>query len=253
MNLLFVEGISPACFDTEGNAYVGSDLQGAVVQRYKNVCDKLTILTKTNGEVYSPSEIPSGRYLLDKNIADLVTVPNLYRPRSNFLSLKVRRRIIDIMSEAIQKADGVLMRIAMNYNGVMAEKLCRKFHKPYCIQSVDCPFDMYWHGGIEAKIIAPFYEIMFKRMMRRAPYALYVTGDYLQRRYPTNGKSIDCSDVDIRALDSNTLEKRIEHIHSSRTGKVIFGTLAMITKSKGHKYVIEALAKLRTGGGGYVT
>ena len=248
MNLLFLEGITPCCFDTEGNAYLGSDLQRTAQQRYKNVCDHLTIMTKTNGSVYPVSEIPSGYYPLDKNIADLVTVPNIYRPRSNLLSLKVRRQIRDIMSEAIQKSDAVLMRIALNYNADVAEKLCRKFHKPYCIQSVDCVFETCWKYGIEGKIIAPFYEWKLRRMIRRAPYVLYVTDDYLQRRYPTNGKNVGYSNVDILKLDDNILQRRIERIHNSRDDRIIFGTLATISRAKGQEHVIRAVAELKSRG-----
>ena len=248
MNLLFIEGMSPCCFDTEGNAYLGSDLQRVAQQRYKNVCDHLTILTKTNGTVYPASEIPSGYYPLDKNIADLVTVPNIYRPRSNFLSLKVRRQIHEIMSEAIQKADAVLMRIALNYNADVAEQLCRKFHKTYCIQSVDCVFEHYWNYGIEGKIIAPFYEWKLRRMMRRAPYVLYVTDDYLQHRYPTNGKNTGCSNVDILKPDDNILKQRIERIRNSGNSKIIFGTLATISRTKGQEHVIRAVAELKADG-----
>lgn len=248
MNLLFIDGGSRCFVDVDGNIYVGANLNHAVQERYKKFCDKLTILEKTDGKIYPASEIPKGTHIIDKNLADFVTMPDLYRPRKNLFSFSIRREITRIMSEAIQKADRVIIRIGINYYTTTAERLCRKYRKPYSIECVECVFEMNWNYGLEGKIIAPFSELKAKRMISRASHVLYVTGSYLQDRYPTKGKTVSCSNVELEMLDDSVIDSRIKHIHESG-GKIIFGTAAFMgTYIKGQEYVIRALSILKAKG-----
>ena len=79
---------------------------------------------------------------------------------------------------------------------------------------------------------------------------MYVTQNALQRRYPTSGKSLGCSDVELNELDPSVLDHRINTYRGAkgRSSKIIFGTAAGITNLKGQKYVIKALAELKKQG-----
>jgi hypothetical protein len=39
-----------------------------------------------------------------------------------------------------------------------------------------------------------------RKAVINAPYVLYVTNEFLQRRYPANGRHIGCSDVSLPLL-----------------------------------------------------
>ena len=216
MKLLFVEGATRFVFDTEGNVYTGANLPASIQERYSKYCDNLVILHKSNMKAYPKSELPEGLHKVDRTLADIVAVPDLYRPRKNLLSFSVRREIKRIMSRAIQDADRVIIRLGINYYTVMAEKLCRKYKKPYLIEVVECVFDMNWYYGIEGKIVAPFSELRARRIIRRAPYVVYVTQHELQKRYPTKGKSLGCSDVELPVLDNSVLENRIKYLRGGQ-------------------------------------
>ena len=73
---------------------------------------------------------------------------------------------------------------------------------------------------------------------------IYVTNKFLQKRYPTYGEQISCSDVktDIRK------ESKSKSIDLDRK-KLIFGTIgALDIKYKGQEYVIKAIAYLKRQG-----
>ncbi|MBQ3446852.1 MAG: hypothetical protein IJG37_04320, partial [Synergistaceae bacterium] len=249
MKLLFVEGASRCYFDTEGNVYVGTNFHRAMQERYRSYCDKLTILNKTDGRICAPSEIPPGLQRLDTEIADIAADPDIYRPRRNLFSLTARKKIHALMTEAISAADRVIIRVAVNYYTSLAEKICRQLGKLYLIEIVEFVKLSNWYYGLEGKIIAPFSEIRAREIVRNAPYVVYVTQREQQKRYPTSGKSIGCSDVEIPELDPAVLEARLSRIRESGSRPVIFGTVGyMGSKIKGQEYVIRAMGRLKSEG-----
>ena len=249
MNLLFVEGATRCYADTEGNVYSGTNFHAGIQERYRKYCDKLTILNKTDGKIYHPSELPPGLQKIDGNLAGIITVPDLYRPRGNLLSMAVRKKIQAGMTEAISESDAVIIRVSVNYYTSSAEKICRRLGKPYMIELVEFVGLMNWYYGLEGKIIAPFSEMRARGMVRNAPYVVYVTRREQQKRYPTNGKSLGCSDVELPELDGEILRSRVNRIHASHGVKVIFGTVGYMGSSvKGQEYVIRAMARLKREG-----
>ena len=249
MKLLFVEGATRCYFDTEGNAYSGTNFHAGIQERYRKYCDNLTILNKTDGKIYHHSELPPGLQRIDSDIAGITTVPDLYRPRSNLLSISVRKKIQEGMTEAIRESDAVIIRVCVNYYTSLAEKICRRLGKTYMIELVEFVGLMNWYYGLEGKIIAPFSEMRAREMVRNAPYVIYVTQREQQKRYPTNGKSLGCSDVELPELDGEILRSRMSRVHSSHGGKVVFGTVGYMGSSvKGQEYVIRAMSRLKVSG-----
>ena len=81
--------------------------------------------------------------------------------------------------------------------------------------------------------------------MKDVPWAIYVTNEALQKRYPCKGNSLGCSDVEI-IIDEYALEKRLKKDSNER---IILGTAAFLDVGwKGQIYVIRALAKLKKKG-----
>ena len=120
--------------------------------------------------------------------------------------------------------------------------------KPYLVEVVGCPWDSLWNYGIKGKIIAPSLTFSMKKQVKNAEYVIYVTKHFLQERYPTKGKSTNCSNVEIVNVHENVLNKRIDHI-ANKDGDIIIGTAAAVNVPyKGQQYIIRALGKLKKKG-----
>ena len=72
------------------------------------------------------------------------------------------------------------------------------------MEVVGCPWDAYWNYSLKGKIVAPFATYMMKRRVKSAPFVLYVTNKFLQKRYPTKGKKINCSNVELAEENWNS-------------------------------------------------
>ena len=78
-----------------------------------------------------------------------------------------------------------------------------------------------------------------------------MTKFFLQKRYPTKGKWINCSNVEMKTGLPGVLEQRLTNIAQRRTeGRILrIGTAAAIdVPYKGQEFVIRALAKLKERG-----
>src|SRR5690606_23050109 len=108
------------------------------------------------------------------------------------------------------------------------------------------PFDALWNHSLVGKILAPIEYIKMRRNVKNSKYSVYVTNDFLQNRYPTQGNNINISNVYLKKIDDNILNKRIDKINSSSPSKVILGTIGHLNvKYKGQHLIIKALSKLK--------
>ena len=130
--------------------------------------------------------------------------------------------------------------------GQLAVRIAKKLGKPYAIEVVTCTWDALWHrGGIQGKLYAPVSRFTMRAAVRDAPFVLYVTREFLQRRYPTRGRAVACSDVELAPLDPTVLERRLETVTAGRAPLVI-GTIAVLTvRFKGIQTALEALGAVR--------
>jgi len=80
-----------------------------------------------------------------------------------------------------------------------------------------------------------------RRDVWRAPFVLYVTERFLQRRYPTQGVAGSGSDVEIGELDESVLARRLARCAGDR-GVLVFGHVGSLsTRSKGLHTLLKAL------------
>lgn len=158
-----------------------------------------------------------------------------------------RKKAHSILLEQLKKTDLAIIRLP-SFIGAQAVRIAKKLGTKYLVEIVGCPWDSLWNYGIKGKLIAPFMMRSMKSQVKRAPYVIYVTNNFLQERYPTNGMSTNCSNVEISATDENVLKRRLNHIEQHE-GKILVGTTAAVNVPyKGHQYVIEALAELKKQG-----
>ncbi|HEU0304883.1 MAG TPA: glycosyltransferase [Gaiellaceae bacterium] len=173
---------------------------------------------------------------------EFVAVPSLSGPLATLVH---RRAATAILRERLSAADALVARLPSEI-GQLAVRVARKLGKPYAIEVVTCTWDALWHrGGLQGKLYAPVSRLNMRRAVRDAPYVLYVTREFLQRRYPTRGHAVACSDVELEPLDGAVLERRLETVDSGRTPFVI-GTIAVLTvRFKGIQTALEALGAVR--------
>lgn len=233
--------------DTDGNYYTGSAFSQAVFDRYLQHFDRITLLMRKADVAPDDAETLGRMNELDTSRINVVLLPNLTASLRSFFNIKLRRRFKKIVIENITPDRAVIIR-APSDSGAIAAKYCRSIGKPFLVEAVGCPWDSLWNHSLRGKVLAPFAWMRFRRTMRHADYAVYVTDEFLQRRYPTHGKAAAISDVELQPVDDSVLEKRLEKI-KNHSGSVKLATAAAVNVSyKGQRYVIEALAKLKERG-----
>lgn len=152
-----------------------------------------------------------------------------------------RRKIYKALKEVIEQCDCVIIRLPSPL-GNLACNMCRKMNKKYAIEMVACAWDGYrYHGHWAGKIVAPYMLVQTKKQCKLAKRAVYVTNKFLQKRYPTKGKTTNASNVMINEPAAEVLEQRIEKIKEVKDSHVL-GLVGRLTlESKGQKVALQAL------------
>lgn len=165
-------------------------------------------------------------------------------------AIKNKKRIKAEVNEIVKNVDKVIVRMP-SIIGMFACDSARENNKPYMIEMVACPWDGYKnHTHWAGKLMAPIMWYLNKKYLKNAPKVLYVTNEFLQRRYPTKGEAIACSDVVLHELDNTVLQKRLDKIENMKDGDVIkLATIASVgLKYKGQEFVMQSMADLKKNG-----
>lgn len=172
----------------------------------------------------------------------VISVPNFKSLRTYIPNKRTAKKIVE---EQVRSADIIVLR-SQSSIAQIAIGFAKKYNKPYIIECVGCSWDSYWNHGLIGKLVAPYMFYKTKSAIKNADYVYYVTEEFLQRRYPTKGKSVSCSNVVIEKTDPKVLEKRTEKIRRfNPAARMVVGTAAALdTRYKGHEYVIRALPRL---------
>lgn len=169
-------------------------------------------------------------------------IPSLSGPWIRYANRPRARRRLRAL---IDRADAVVARLPSELGNLAAE-LAERAGKPYAVELVTCTWDALWNYGTwQGKVYAPISWWKTRRVVRRAPFVLYVTQEFLQRRYPTKGRSVGCSDVELPELDPAVLESRLGRVSAAGTPFRI-GTIAALTvRFKGIQTALEALGRIQ--------
>ena len=233
--------------DAAGNYYTGSAFSQEVFNRYLQHFDHITLLMRKAAVDPSDTETLSRMNRIDTSRIDVVLLPDLNAGLKNHFDPRVRAEFRHIVLENITPDRAVILR-APSVSGTIAADYCHARGIPYLAEAVGCPWDSLWNHSLKGKALAPGEWEHFRRTMRNADYAVYVTSKFLQERYPTNGRSAAISDVELQPMDDAILERRLEKL-CSHSGKLKLATAAAVNAAyKGQQFVIEALAKLKAQG-----
>lgn len=228
-------------FDTRftkyGNDYFSMGLsKDMLINRYLNLFDEMVVV----GRYKEVKESPIGKF--NKLNCEQIKF-KCYSNDSSIKRLLNFRKDTKYIREVLKSCDAVVCR---GWRGTI---LCKKLSKPYLVEVVNCPWDSYWNHGLFGKIVAPIMFCISRTAIWNAPYVIYVTNEFLQKRYPTKGKNVAISNVALQKSDSDVLNNRIDKILNSKTDKIVIGTAAAVdVPFKGQRFIIKALAKLKEKG-----
>src|SRR5690625_830432 len=121
-----------------------------------------------------------------------------------------------IIRTSVQNHDVLVARMP-SASGTIAIKAARKYKVPYLVEMVACTYDAYRYYDWKGKLIAPYKLWEIQKVIKNCPYVIYVTKSFLQKRYPTKGKSIHCSNVKLNTIPKDVKRKRLEGIKINKT------------------------------------
>jgi len=176
-----------------------------------------------------------------------ILLPNINTPWG---LLKYKRQVNRRLKEAVKESDGVIIR-AVSDIGWLAYKHAKKMGKPIAMEMAACAWDSTWnHGNKLGKLYAPIRYIRDRIITHNANHVIYVSQQFLQKRYPTNGQVETASNVRIKLNDPDILNKRLDSMNNQakKTQKpYVIGLIGNLdNKIKGVADTLQALKKVET-------
>lgn len=174
---------------------------------------------------------------------DFELMPNINSPGRR---LKYGAQVDARIKKLVAEADAVIIR-AVSDLGWMAYRHARAMGKPVAMEMAACAWDSTWHHG--SPFGKPYAPIRYSRdriVAANASHVLYVSRDFLQQRYKTNGRTAIASNVRIEDPDPSVLESRLARIAQKKEDDLsvigLIGTLGH--KLKGIHTALHALKRV---------
>lgn len=208
------------------------------VNKYvKNKLSKLVLYTRFK----ETSDIKNKILLEDERL--MINPSTYYKTPMDYF--KKLNKIKAEVKELLKDIDFCVIRLP-SVLGIIAYKEAKRMRVRVFIELVGCPYDALMnYGGIKGYLFMPVMYFNTKKIVKEAKYVHYVTSNFLQKRYPTSGKSVGCSDVVINKVDEINLKNRIDKINENKD-KYIFGIVGSLNVNyKGHEVSIKALSLLK--------
>ncbi|MEC0248032.1 glycosyltransferase family 4 protein [Paenibacillus chitinolyticus] len=228
-------------FTDSGKFYSSGKLPYAVWERYLSVFDSLTVVSRgkrmTSAHEMEKKSLSSGAGV------NFIVLPSLSNPVNKITKKGYVERVL---TEAVMKADAVIARLPSEI-GSEAIAIAKKLGKPFAVEVVACAWDGLWnYGSVQGKLYAPIATWKTKSDVKEAPYAIYVTEQFLQKRYPCpSGRTQSCSNVELPEMGEDVLQRRLERIRSMKT-PVTIGLIGSLNgKTKGIDTALNALARIK--------
>ena len=248
MNLLFVHSGAKIKEDNKGNLYIDGAYSKEVFQRYLNISDNLTVVFRKDRKIYDENYAKKNFEQFDSKKIKYVEYLDKNTSIRNFFNPHIIYKNKNKIKNLEKKNDKIIVRVPCSA-GYEAAKYARKYKKEYLAEVVGCIWDALWNYGLKGKILAPIDYMRMRKTVKKANYAIYVTDEFLQKRYPNENINIGCSDVVIPKVDEKILSIKKEKIDKMNAKELSMATVAAIdVKYKGQEYVLKAIRKLKDNG-----
>ncbi len=228
-------------YEKDGRYYAVNLTSEVFHKLYFPYCDKLVVCQR----IMHATDV-SG--LTEVKSEDIEYVCPPYSPSASSMYFLNKKKYFRFVENLVKQADFVVQRPGLL--GCAAAKYAKKYNKPCVCEVVGDIFASFWHHGISGKFLALFRELDTRKTVRESKYTVYVTQQYLQRQYPSNGKCIGISDVEIEKLDDQILKNRLDKIDKYDDKYVCkMVTVAGVNaRAKGQVYALKALKQLKEKG-----
>lgn len=215
-----------------GRTYTSGSFPDSVLGRYTRVLGPLRFVARVRADAAQPRGLSR------------VTDPDVTVVGTGSAVAGWRR-----IDAEVAAADAVVVRLPSRV-GALAWLSARRRGKPCLVEVVGCAWDAYWHHSRRGRVLAPAFYALTRAIVRRSSHVLYVTDAFLQRRYPSAGVTLACSDVQLPEPDAVTLERRLARIAARRPSEpLILATAGAVHVGyKGHEYVLRAQRLLKDRG-----
>lgn len=217
--------------------YYSNGLSKEIWKRYLIHFDELTVCCRKQVNTITKDAISS-----TENV-NFNCVKNI-----NVGKILLSRQDRNLIKNLVKNNDAIIIRLG-SVIGLIGVHFALKYKKPFLVELVGCPRDSYYNHSLAGKFVAPIMSFLVKQAIRKASHVIYVTNKFLQKRYPTKGKSIGCSDVMLSETDQSILEKRIERIKNHENEIKVIGTAAVIdVPYKAQSDIIKVMGILKKQG-----
>jgi glycosyltransferase involved in cell wall biosynthesis len=242
VKLLFVHG-GPLFRDEYGN-YYGNSFNNDYFERFKSIAEDIIVATRIKEVKKSFAQEKLSKITVES--LDVIQCANIASAKgiiTNYNKVKVA------LKSVIINVDYVVVRVPSSY-GYIAASIANKLGKQCLVEVVGCAWDATWNHSFIGKIYAPIAYTKMLLCTKNAQYLSYVSKEFLQKRYKSKGKSISCSDVNLKDVNRKLLDKRIMKIERTKANNsIVLGTVAGLNvRYKGQRYVIRAISELNRQG-----
>ena len=227
------------CRGDNGQYYSSGQFPYRLWQRYLEFFNELVVVgrvrEKQPGEQFENMDLSSGPGV------SFIEVPSIHSPLSMLL---FRKETASRIREVLKNCDALIVRTSAI--GQLASEIAGNLQTPWAVEVVGCAFDSMWnHGSWKGKLYAPLAAYKTRKMIEKAPYAIYVTQRFLQQRYPCPGHSVGCSDVQLEKSDEETLARRLKKIDQAGSVFKIGLIGSLVHSHKGIETALQALGMIR--------
>ena len=229
MKLLFVHDF-PVEHEVNTTNYYSTGFPYSLWKRYLNVFDEINVISR-----YKSIKDTQGKTLSSGNDVNFYPIKEFKKGFKNIPGLiKNRKVILSKIVKAIKESDAVIVRVP-SILGFLTALLCKKLNVPYMVEVVGDPLNAYkYHGSLSGKILAFPMDMLQKFVLRNAIVATYVTRNYLQSKYPTNGKDFNGLTDVVKVSNRNTHKISHDYFKLGLIGSTF-------TKYKGHEIAMKAM------------
>ena len=224
---------SARIFSEENNYYIDNGVN-IVVKRYQRYFGDITAFGMDGSD---KGMRPSTASKLEAKVVILGT-------RNDLLLGKDKRTL----EKELPKFDLVILRVP-SHTCDRAAKIARMYNIPYFVEVIGDAFDSLWYHSLKAKPFAFGSYFRTKKTIYDADFALYVSQQYLQRKYPCKNPSVGVSDCSIVSPTEELVENRIANmLRKDYSNITIMNAAAIDVRYKGQEYIIKAIPILNKAG-----
>lgn len=223
--------------------YYSNGLNSKVWSRYLSHFDQVLVVTRER----TVSEVSLNTSSAER---DGVTFCPLQSVNGVLDRFTHRRRMYREIEGRVAECDAIVVRLP-SFVAHQALRAAKKLKVPAAIEVAGCAWDSQWNHSLFGKLLAPFSWVRMRGDIRRADQVLYVTEDFLQRRYPTNGFSVACSNVELISASKPEEVRGKSRISSPLRSADPWEMITIGSpdlRYKGHSTVLSAMSLLRKEG-----